>query len=247
MTEPAPASEDDAPATGSEPFAGAFEGGYFADIYGGDYDLRNPSYKHRALLSALRMHQPRGRLLDIGCAYGRFLEVASEEGGYELSGCDVSEHAVGVASGRLGDRASVRQGGVLDDPFPDQKFDVITMFDVIEHVPDLAAAFASVRSRLAPGGVFAFSVPVYDGPVGVLVEALDLDPTHVHKLGRDAWVRAASEHGFRVMRWLGILRYFVAHRFYLHLQTHRARRHCPAILVLCTPSDASSHEPAATG
>lgn len=219
----------------------AFEGEYFSEIYGGDYDLRNPSYKHRALLSALRLHQPGGRLLDIGCAYGRFLEVATDEGGYELSGCDVSDHAVDVATKRLEPRGvRVRQGGVLDDPFPGEQFDLITMFDVIEHVPDLTAAFAHVRQRLAPGGVFAFSVPVYDGPVGVLVEAMDLDPTHVHKLARHDWVKNAEEHGFRVLRWLGIVRYFLASRFYVHLQSERLREHCPAILLLCSPTSEST-------
>ncbi|MCO4770997.1 MAG: class I SAM-dependent methyltransferase [Deltaproteobacteria bacterium] len=216
---------------------GPFEGAYFADIYGGDYDARNPRYKHRALLSALRLHQPSGSLLDIGCAYGRFLEVAAEEGGYTLSGCDVSEHAAAIAGERLASRdVRVRQGGVLDDPFPGETFDVITMFDVIEHVDDLEAAFASVKTRLTEGGVFAFSVPVYDGPVGVLVEAMDLDPTHVHKIGRDAWLQHAQDHGFRVLRWMGIMRYFLASRVYLHLQTTTLRRHSPAVLVICAPA-----------
>jgi SAM-dependent methyltransferase len=219
----------------------AFEDEYFAEVYGGDYDLRNPSYKHRALLAALRLHQPKGRLLDIGCAYGRFLQVAVDEGGYELSGCDLSEHAVRVATERLAPHGvRVRQGGVLDKPFPGETFDIITMFDVIEHVPDLAAAFGRVRERLAPGGVFAFSVPVYDGPVGVLVEAMDRDPTHVHKLSRHDWIKNAEDHGFLVLRWLGIVRYFLASRFYVHLQSERLRGHCPAILVLCSPMSESA-------
>ncbi len=219
-----------------ERFAGAFEDAYFEDIYGGAYDARNPKYKHRALLAALRMHQPSGRLLDIGCAYGKFLQVAAEEGCYDLSGCDVSDHAAGIARERLvPHKVHIQQGGVLDDPFPGEIFDVVTMFDVIEHVTDLKAAFAAVKSRLKVDGIFAFSVPVYDGPIGILVEAMDLDPTHVHKLGRDAWVKAAEANGFEVLRWLGIVRYFVGQRFYLHLQTTTLRRHCPAILVICSP------------
>jgi len=221
----------------TEPAQDTFEQGYFADVYEGDYDARNPTYKHQALLGALRKHQPTGRLLDIGCAYGRFLQVAAAEGGYELSGCDLSEHAVGVAAKRLGDAARVRPGGVLDDPFPGEQFDVITMFDVIEHVPDQPAAWARVRERLAPGGIFAFSVPVYDGPVGVLVEVMDMDPTHIHKIGRDDWIARAAKNGFDVLRWVGILRYFVAGRFYVHVQSTRLRRHCPAILVICAADD----------
>lgn len=217
--------------------ADSFGSGYFDGVYGGDYDARNPRYKLRALLGAIRMHQPSGRLLDIGCAYGRFLEVAAAEGGYDLSGMDLSEHAVEIAQERLEpEGVRIRQGGVLDDPFPDEVFDVVTMFDVIEHVPNLKAALAAARARVAPGGILAISVPVYDGPVGILVDVLDTDPTHVHKLGRRAWVRHCEANGLRVLRWVGILRYFVAGRVYVHVQSRRLRDVSPAILLLTTPA-----------
>ena len=134
---------------------GPFEEEYFSGIYGGDYDARNPKYKFRALLGELRKHQPHGRLLDVGCAYGRFLEVAAEEGGYTLSGTDVSEHAAGVAAERLGDRARVQPGGLLESPFAGETFDVVTMFDVIEHIEDQDAAFARIRELLRPSGLLA--------------------------------------------------------------------------------------------
>ena len=217
------------------PDADSFDSSYFDGIYGGDYDARNPRYKFRALLGAIRMHQPSGRLLDIGCAYGRFLEVAAAEGGYTLCGMDLSQHAVSVAQGRLeSSGVTVRQGGVLDDPFPGETFDVITMFDVIEHVPDLPAAFAAAKRRLNPGGVLAISVPVYDGPVGVLVEAMDRDPTHVHKLGRREWLARCDDHGLRVLRKVGIVRYFVHGRFYVHVQSRKLFAASPAILLITT-------------
>lgn len=219
------------------PDADDFGSEYFDGIYGGDYEARNPRYKFRALLGAIRMHQPSGRLLDIGCAYGKFLEVAALEGGYELSGMDLSEHAVEVARERLEPHGvRVRQGGVLDRPFDGETFDVVTMFDVIEHVPDLDAAFDAARVRLNPGGVLAISVPVYDGPVGVLVEAMDMDPTHVHKLGRREWVERCEAAGLRVLRKVGIVRYFMAGRFYVHVQGRRLFPQSPAILLITTPS-----------
>jgi len=216
---------------------GAFESDYFDANYGGDYDARNPAYKFRALLGAIRMHQPSGRLLDIGCAYGKFLEVAADEGGYTLSGMDLSEHAAGIAAQRLEPRGvRVRVGGVLDDPFPDETFDVVTMFDVIEHVPDLDAAFSAAKARVAPGGVLALSVPVYDGPVGVLVEAMDMDETHLHKYGRHDWVRRCEAAGLRVLRKVGIVRYFVGGRFYVHVQSRRMFPVSPAILLVTSPT-----------
>ena len=141
-----------------ENVAGAFEDAYFEDIYGGAYDARNPKYKHRALLAALRMHQPSGRLLDIGCAYGKFLQVAAEEGGYDLSGCDVSEHAAGIARERLAPHGvHVQQGGVLDDPFPGETFDVVLALEIVEHVADVGLFVTSVAKLVRPGGIVIFS------------------------------------------------------------------------------------------
>jgi SAM-dependent methyltransferase len=184
-------------------------------VTAGEQDARNPRYKYRALLGAIRMHQPSGRLLDIGCGSGRFLEVVAQEGGYEQSGIDLSD---------------------LQAEFSGEAFDVVTMFDVLQRAPDLPAALAAARARLRPNGILAISVPVYDGPVGILVDAMDTDPLHLQKLGREEWVGQCQANGLRVLRWTGIVRTFLAGKVALHVQSRRLRRVSPAILVLATPA-----------
>jgi len=180
-----------------------------------EHDARNPRYKYRALLGAIRMHQPSGRLLDVGTGSGRFLEVVDQEGGYESTGIELSE---------------------LDEEFEGEPFDVVTMFDVLQRAPDLPATLAAARARLRPNGILAISVPVYDGPVGILVDAMDTDPAHLQKLGRDEWVRQCQAHGLRVLRWTGIVRTFLGGKVALHVQSRRLRSVSPAILVLATPA-----------
>lgn len=210
-----------------------FEDRYFGEVYGGHYDRRNPRRKTRPMLEAVAAEQPRGRLLDVGCAYGAFLAEAARTDRYTLAGTDLSEHAVEVADDRLSAwHVDLRPGGLFGCGFDEGAFDVVCMFDVIEHIEDLDAAFAKVGGLLRPGGLFAMSVPVYDGPVGRLVQRLDTDPTHLHKWDRRRWLQAGTDHGFEVQRWLGLWRYFVAQRVYVYWQSVVGRRQAPAILVL---------------
>jgi SAM-dependent methyltransferase len=209
-----------------------FEDRYFAEVYGGDYDRRNPRRKTKPLLQAVARFVERGRLLDVGCAYGAFLREAARSGRYELSGTDVSGHAVDVARRRLAEQGvDLRPGGLFESDFTPGSFDAVCMFDVIEHIEDLDAAFARVGSLLKPGGLFAMSVPVYDGPVGGLVQRLDRDPTHVHKLARSRWVEVCDARGFQVLFWLGLWRYFLAGRVYLYWQSLYGKELAPAVLL----------------
>jgi SAM-dependent methyltransferase len=206
----------------------AFEQPYFEDVYGAAYDRRNPRYKHRSYLREVRRVAPEGgSLLDVGCAYGRFLREAARE--YSCAGCDVSQHAVEVASRRL-PGVPIFRCDVLGLP-PAGRYDVVTCFDVLEHVPDLDRALAHLRRVLRPGGVLALAVPVYDTPVGRLVTLLDRDPTHLHKLARRAWLERLRSAGFEDVRWRGILRYHLGGALYLHWCSRWIRRFSPAILV----------------
>jgi len=212
-----------------------FERGYFEDIYGGDYDRRNPQYKTRGMLEAVMRFETGGRLLDVGCAYGAFLRQAARTGTFELYGTDISAHAVDVAGQRLGEAAKLQVGGLFDSTFEPGFFDVVTLFDVIEHIEDQDAAFARIRELLRPSGLLALTVPVYDGPLGPVVQRLDKDPTHLHKVGRRDWVESCRAHGFDVMHWMGLYRYFVGGRFYAYHQSLFGRRWAPAIFLVARP------------
>ena len=110
---------------------------------------------------------------------------------------------------------------------------MVTAFDVLEHVCDLALAAANIKSQLLPGGCFVFVVPVYDGALGPMVQLLDRDPTHIHKLPRAYWLRWAQKH-FTVLNWRGILRYFLLSKLYIHFEMKDILKyHSPTIAVIC--------------
>jgi SAM-dependent methyltransferase len=107
------------------------------------------------------------RLLDIGCAYGPFL-VAAKEAGFSPVGLDPAEDAAAYVRETLGLEA--HQGY-----FPhtgvsalggEGRFDVVTLWYVIEHFREPRRVLAEARRLLKPGGVLAFSTPSFSGVSG---------------------------------------------------------------------------------
>jgi 2-polyprenyl-3-methyl-5-hydroxy-6-metoxy-1,4-benzoquinol methylase len=107
-------------------------------------------------LSLLPPPERGARLLDVGCGPGAGLEAARSLD-YEAWGLDVSETAVKVASFRHPGR--VRLGTLSDRLFPRGFFDVITLFDVIEHVYDPRALAVDLAWHLAPEGHVVVATP----------------------------------------------------------------------------------------
>jgi 2-polyprenyl-3-methyl-5-hydroxy-6-metoxy-1,4-benzoquinol methylase len=104
------------------------------------------------------------RVLDLGCAYGPFLQAA-KEAGYRPFGIDISESAVDYVRKHLGVAAHAGRIGTVEpaELFGVDRFHVITMWYVIEHMEDLGEVLSWISELLMPGGVFAFSTPNYDG------------------------------------------------------------------------------------
>jgi SAM-dependent methyltransferase len=208
---------------------GTFEREYFERVYR-DYARQNPPRKlrfYRRLVERFAPTDGSPRILDIGCAYGAFLGSLSPA--WQRFGVDVSRYATERAAGAL-PGATIARAGIEEIPFPGP-FDVITAFDVLEHVPSLKEAAAAMRGRLAPAGHVVFVVPVYDGPTGPVIRLLDRDRTHVHKRSRDFWLGWAGEH-FVPLDWWGIYRYLLPGIGYAHLPTRLWRRFTPAIAVI---------------
>jgi SAM-dependent methyltransferase len=128
-------------------FAGACsDGGYGG--YVADRALVRANFERR-----LRWLLPlaTGRcLLDVGAAYGLFVEAAAHAG-FDAIGLEPAPACADFARRELD--VEVRTGRIEDAELPAEAFDVVTMFDVIEHLADPAAAVRRVRTLLRPGGL----------------------------------------------------------------------------------------------
>ncbi|HJM56148.1 MAG TPA: methyltransferase domain-containing protein [Planctomycetota bacterium] len=116
--------------------------------YLGDTDLIAETFRRR--LRGLSYHLPEpGSVLDVGCAAGGFLQVM-EESGWCTLGLEPSPTMCEVARERLGPER-VRAGG-LECLREGELFDLITFWDVLEHLPLPQAALQRAAAHLAPGG-----------------------------------------------------------------------------------------------
>ena len=205
---------------------------YFDQAYR-NYELQNSERKLDHYLDQIdeRVGPGPKDLLDIGCGLGSFLERAAQRhADWKFAGTDIDGEAIAQTGGKLPE-ATITSGSAELALFARDSFDIITAWDVFEHVPDLGAVASSVSRMLRPGGLLVFVVPVYDGVSGPVIRFLDKDPTHIHQWPRQQWVDWADSH-FDHVEWHGLLRYLVGRR-YLHVPTVRARLHTPAILLSC--------------
>ncbi len=96
-----------------------------------------------------------GRLLDVGCSCGYFMEVAAARG-FDVHGVEFSSSAIAAAA--PGIRPRIFEGRLEDMPAKGL-FDVVSAFDLIEHVHDPRAFLRRCAGLLKPGGVLLVSTP----------------------------------------------------------------------------------------
>jgi SAM-dependent methyltransferase len=95
---------------------------------------------------------PGRRAVDVGCAAGFFMAEA-RAAGWDVTGCDVSEFVVRHARVTLD--LDVVCAGFLDAPFEPHSFDLVTMFGVLEHLPQPRRVVERVYELLRQGGAIA--------------------------------------------------------------------------------------------
>ncbi len=119
-------------------------------------DEENIRRTARRRLRQLKRHVGPGRLLDVGCATGFFLDEA-QQAGWTATGLDLSNFAVQYARQQLG--LDVHQGTLDSVDLPSESFDLLTMWDVIEHVPDPLVCIQKASRLLREGGVLTLATP----------------------------------------------------------------------------------------
>lgn len=109
-----------------------------------------------------KQHPSKGRLLDVGCGIGTFLHLAREQG-WNPHGIDPSKS--GTTFAREIHELDVQCGDLFEASFPSAHFDAITLYHVLEHIPELDPFLGEIRRILKPsrnekeGGTLAIEVP----------------------------------------------------------------------------------------
>jgi SAM-dependent methyltransferase len=119
------------------------------------------NYGLRKRCRAVTRYKKEGRLLEIGCATGEFLNAMRGSGSWDLYGVEISEHAVRYARDQWG--LNVFRGQLKEAQYPDNFFDVVVLWDVLEHLSNPKSALLEIRRVLARDGWLIFRVPNLDG------------------------------------------------------------------------------------
>lgn len=132
------------------------------------------------------------RLLDVGCGAGQWVEFAGRSG-WTAEGLDLSEDAVRLAR-QHGARA--RTLDFFSRELDSQRFDAITMWELLEHVPNPSSFIQRASELLAPGGVFVASTPNW-GSLGRRLQGEGwgaVDVQHVSYLDSSSLRRVAERY-----------------------------------------------------
>jgi SAM-dependent methyltransferase len=122
--------------------------------------VKNYSVKKKlGLINSLVDHE--GSILDIGCGTGDFLSVC-QKGGWRINGIEPNEKARSIASDKISNEGAVTD--VIDAYLKTHKesFDVITMWHVLEHVPNLEQYIEHLKLLLKPEGWLIVAVPNFN-------------------------------------------------------------------------------------
>ncbi|MDP5238383.1 class I SAM-dependent methyltransferase [Uliginosibacterium sp. 31-16] len=166
---------------------------------------RQRSWCKRALIRLLEHNGervptlPPGRMLEVGCASGRFLRKMADQD-WSVQGIEFSASA--AAAARAGG-FEVHAGSLEDAPTPAERFDLIVAWMVIEHLHDPLACLQKLREWSQPGAHLALSVP-NAGALEFRVfkdrwYALQL-PTHLYHFTPETMTALLEKAGWRVER-----------------------------------------------
>jgi SAM-dependent methyltransferase len=135
------------------------------------------------------------RILEVGSGTGGNLLMLSQHG--KVSALERDANALELSTKKTSGQFTVRTGDCPDNiPFKDEQFDLICMFDVLEHIDGDVETLTALRKHLAPGGRMLITVPAYPW----LWSAHDVYQHHKRRYTARTLRQVFNESGLRVDR-----------------------------------------------
>lgn len=110
---------------------------------------------YKKFLKRISGRKPKGRLLDIGCSFGQFITLAHEKG-WDVHGIEPSKEASEYIKKKYDFDIS---SSLIKRGFPSNHFDIITLWNVLDHLPDPKKELVEIQRVLKPGGLLFLRIP----------------------------------------------------------------------------------------
>ena len=153
-------------------------------------------HDHVAFITKAAANRTSPAILDVGCGSATLLGLLKRYG-FRVRGVDFSSEASKIAKSENG--VDVTVGSLEDARFPDQSFDVVTLFHVMEHVTNPRRVLSEVARVLKPNGVVILQVPNIESwqfkIFGARWYGLDI-PRHVIDYSKNSMFKLLAESGF---------------------------------------------------
>lgn len=137
-----------------------FHSDFACGIRSGSYleTERSRVEEYREILREIESRKPSGRLLEVGCAAGSFLNYARRTG-FEVMGVDISAWAAKTGREQFG--LDIRVGRLQEAALPEKFFDVVFLGDLLEHEPEPVGFLREADRVLKDDGLVVIKVPIY--------------------------------------------------------------------------------------
>lgn len=159
----------------------------------------------KVLLDKINKIKQPGKLLDMGCGYGFFLDEAAKRG-WQVYGTDISEEACSYASGTLG--LKVFNGDLLDRGFESSFFDVVTLLGSIEHFADPYKILREASRILKNDGIMVITTLNIAGFTRLFKLFRYKPPEHLFYFSKDNMRFLLRKTGLRPLRVGGYYKYY---------------------------------------
>lgn len=143
-----------------------------------------------------RLFPSKGKLLDVGCGTGMFLNVARENG-WKVNGIEPDTGARAIAE----ETNQIKIKGEVLNSFKNETFEIITLWHVLEHVHELNVTIDWLKERLSKNGSLIIAVPNHESKdAGIYQEywaAYDV-PRHLYHFSQKSIKKLFTNHGFEL-------------------------------------------------
>jgi 2-polyprenyl-3-methyl-5-hydroxy-6-metoxy-1,4-benzoquinol methylase len=155
--------------------------------------------RHLLRFKFIGKYQPNGSLFDLGTGWGHFLYTGKQLG-YEVHGIEVSKMPYKYAVSEL--KLPVENIDFFDMEIKNQEYDLITMWDVLEHIPDADDAVKRCNLLLKNGGYLVIQVPQIDSFIAKLLKDKwnMIGSVHANYFSKKTIKKLFEDYGFKLVR-----------------------------------------------